>query len=135
MPSNDDTTTQTARLSPVYLMFRDIAILAKNLYYTPGIVLPFFTKDEGAELYLAPSGVFDILSQLLLALIGIISVVVVPVLLLILPGWIALLLATAAYGIIWVLAIDFQGPRIIFPNMDQDTRAKASMRDGYLSME
>lgn len=129
IPSQMDTlagtSTQAARESPFLLLLRDVGILLKMLPYIPYVIIPFFTSDKSAELYLSFKGTSDIGLQGVLFVVEFLLLLFTVPAFLVLPGTIILAAAGLAWLIIYVVAFPLHGSPIVYANMADETKEKA----------
>lgn len=115
------TTTEAARKNPLRLLLQDLGVLIKMLRYLPWTMMPFRTSDKGAELYISPKTMLDvILNTWLILFQSILLLVAIPAFI-ILPGGIFLLSAALCIVVILVTAWPMQGQRIAYSIMDERT--------------
>ena len=125
MDSLAGTSTEAEREDPIRLVLRDAGILIKMLKYLPWTIKPFRTNDKQAEFYISPRGLRDMFFTGLLTLMGAVGLLLAPVAILALPGFIVVA-AAAVFGLVmWLLAWPLQGTEVVYSSMDDATMAAA----------
>ena len=112
-------------MGPLRRLFRDVKIFIQCLPYLPWIMVPFFTSDPKAELYLGPLNTCELLLQGLLCLYETSLLIMALPALLILPGSIFFLVAGVAVLMVLLISWPLQGPSIQYSNMDESLQAIA----------
>lgn len=123
------TTTEACRKDPLRLLMQDLGVLTRMLRYIPWIVIPFYTSNKNAELYLSAAGFLDVFLNSFLFLFESVLVLVAVPAFFILPGGIFLLAATICVSLILLAAWPMQGPRVAYSKMDEKTTAIAKEHD------
>ena len=131
-PQNDPlagTTAEASRKNPLRLLIEDLGVLLRMLRYLPWVLTPFRTSDNGAELYISPRNMLDIILNGWLFLLQTVLLFIAIPAFIILPGGVFLLAASLCVVIILVSAWPMQGPRIAYSRMDEKTMAVAKQHD------
>jgi hypothetical protein len=119
------TSTEAARKNPLRLLLQDLGVLIKMMRYLPWTIIPFRTSNKGAELYISPTNMLDIvLNSWLVVFQSILLLIAIPAFI-ILPGGVFLLSAALCIVVILVTAWPMQGQRIAYSRMDERTAAIA----------
>lgn len=132
IPSQQDpmsaSTTSAARQSPIRLFFEDAGVLFRLLPYLPNIFLPLKANDSSNELYLNLAGTRDMILQSWLFIMETVVLLLAVPAFLVLPGLVSLAGIALLCLTIWLITKPMEGPRIAYPNMNDDTLAIAEQR-------
>ena len=113
------------RQDPLRLFFQDAGVLIRMLPYLPWIFLPFKTKDDQAELYLAGQNIPELLLQVFLFLYESFLLLLFLPALIVLPGSVFLILAGISFIFILLFTWPLEGPALALSMMDHTTQASA----------
>ena len=129
MDGSAGTSTRAAREDPLRLFLRDLGVLLSMIGYLPWVVLPFRTKDKGAELHWSPRGIRNSILQALLILFQTLLLFAALPALIILPGGVSAIVALLSWFIIYALSWPLQGPRVVYSNLEEDSTAPKDFAD------
>jgi len=119
------TSKRAMRQSPLRLFIEDTRTLISVLPYLPHTVLPFKTSNSHAELYLNLASALSMAAQSWLFILEVFMLLLAVPALLVLPFSIFVLVAAIPCTWIYIIAWPFQGPRVCYSTMDNETTARA----------
>ncbi|KAL8935801.1 MAG: hypothetical protein Q9216_005253 [Gyalolechia sp. 2 TL-2023] len=113
---------------PLWLLIKDIGVLATALPYLPLVFFPFKTKSDKEDGHSRWASVRDIAVQALLFLVELILLILSIPALVSLPAILFIVFVLASVLVVRLIAWPTQGPRIIESTVDQDTSTQSEQR-------